>query len=397
MSDSAASGFNSAVELDWTSLLDDCVDFTQRLIRTPSMSFQEAEIAALIAQEMQELQFDEVSIDEIGNVIGRIRGQDPALPALVLNTHLDHVDPGDLDLWPVPPYEGVIKDGRIVGRGACDIKGPLAVQIYAMAALRRSGQLPRRDIVFTGVVQEEIGGAGAQHWVEHLNYPVALVVLGEPSANDIALGHRGLVQMWVTFHGRSVHASAPERGHNPNYALAEFLSGLQAAATELAAHPLLGPTTVAPTIIEVDTTSSNVTPAWTRVLLDFRTASESKHSLLAFVERLAAGHTITITDAWCSEPMPLEPDRQTIFGYDTPADSDVVGRASTAIAAGMGRRPDLISYQFATDGRHFVPYAIPVIGYAPGEEDQAHTAGESIAIAQMAEALHGYVRLLRDF
>jgi acetylornithine deacetylase/succinyl-diaminopimelate desuccinylase-like protein len=284
-----------------------------------------------------------------------------------------------------------------VGRGACDIKGPLAVQVYAMAALRRAGQLPRRDIVFTGVVQEEIGGAGALHWVGHLDYPVALVVLGEPSANDIALGHRGLVQMWVTFHGRSVHASVPERGLNPNYALAEFLSRLQSAAADLSAHPLLGPTTVAPTIIEVDTTSSNVTPAWTRVLLDFRTASESKRSLLSFVERLAAGHMITITDAWCSEPTPLERDEKTIFGYDTPVDSDVVRRARAAIGAGMGRQPELISYQFATDGRHFVAYMIPVVGYAPGEEDQAHTAGESIAIAQMEEALHGYVQLLLDF
>ena len=397
MTENNSTGSGGWTELDWPQLLADCIDFTQRLIGTPSMSFQEAEIAELVAQELRDLQFDEVAIDGIGNVTGRIRGRDPDLPALVLNTHLDHVDPGELDLWPVPPFEAVIQDGRIVGRGACDIKGPLAVQVYAMAALRRSGQLPRRDIVFSGVVQEEIGGAGALYWVEHLDYPVALVVLGEPSENEIALGHRGLVQMWVTFHGRSVHASAPDRGHNPNYALAEFLSSLRSAAAGLSAHPLLGPTTVAPTIVEVDTTSSNVTPAWTRVLLDFRTASESKQSLLDFVERLAVGHAITITDAWCSEPTPLESDQRTIFGYDTPAESEVVQRASAAIAAGMGRQPRLISYQFATDGRHFVPYNIPVIGYAPGEEDQAHTAGESIAIAQMEEALRGYVRLLRQF
>jgi acetylornithine deacetylase/succinyl-diaminopimelate desuccinylase-like protein len=63
----------------------------------------------------------------------------------------------------------------------------------------------------------------------------------------------------------------------------------------------------------------------------------------------------------------------------------------------MGRLPELISYQFATDGRHFVPYGIPIIGYAPGEESKAHTAGESIAIDQIEAALHGYVQLVRDF
>ncbi len=397
MSSSADTSRDPLSDLDWNLLLADCVDFTRRLIQTPSMSRQEADIAELIVRELQKLAFEEISIDEVGNVIGRIRGHDPGLPALVLNTHLDHVDPGDPALWPVPPYAGEIVDDRIVGRGACDIKGPLAVQVYAMAALRRCGQLPHRDVVFSGVVQEEIGGAGALHWVEHLDYPVALVVLGEPSENNLALGHRGIVQVWVTFHGRSVHASAPGRGENPNYALADFLAKLRPGVADLSTHPLLGPTTVAPTIIEVDTKSPNVTPAWTRVLLDIRTASESKQSLIAFIERLAAEQPATITDAWCSEPTPLAPTEDTIYGYDTSPDSEVVLRAREAIGAGMGRVPDLISYQFATDGRHFVPYGLPIIGFAPGEDQLAHTAGESIAIAQMEEALHGYVQLLLDF
>jgi succinyl-diaminopimelate desuccinylase len=383
--------------LDWNMLLDDCVDFARELIQTPSMSHEEGDIANLIAAELKRLDFDDVGIDEIGNVTGRIYGQDRQLPALVLNTHLDHVDPGDPDLWPTPPYAAAIVEGRIIGRGACDIKGPLAVQVYAMAALRRFGQLPRRDVVFSGVVQEEVGGAGALYWVENLDYPVALVVLGEPSNNNLALGHRGIVQMWVAFHGRSAHASAPQKGINPNYALAAFLQNLKPAASELFEHPILGPTTIVPTIIEVDTTSSNVIPAWSRVLLDVRTAGESKQSLLAFVDRLAGDHPYTITDAWCSEPTPLSPDEEAIYGYDTPADSEVVLRARQLIGEGMGRRPALFSYQFATDGRHFVPYGIPIIGYAPGEESQAHTVGESIAIADMEEALHGYVALLRSF
>ncbi len=397
MNDRTPDDENTRRSLDWDRLLADCVEFAQRLIQTPSMSHQEAEIADLIAAELIRLNFDEIAIDEIGNVIGRLYGQDRELPALVLNTHLDHVDPGDPALWPVPPYAGKIVGEHIVGRGACDIKGPLAVQVYATAALKRSGLRPRRDVVFTGVVQEEIGGGGAQYWVENLDYPVALVVLGEPSHNNMALGHRGIVQMWVTFHGRSAHASAPEKGLNPNYALADFLQKLEPAVADLARHPLLGPTTVVPTIIEVDTNSPNVIPAWTRVLLDVRTDGESKQSLLAFVDRLAGDEAYTVTDAWCSDPTPLEADDAIIYGYDTPADSDVVLRAREAIAAGMGHTPDLTSYHFATDGRHFVPFEIPVIGFAPGDEKQAHTAGESISIAQMAEALHGYVQLILDF
>ncbi len=383
--------------IDWKQLLADCVSFTQRLIQTPSMPHEEAQIAQLILEEMRRLGFDEIELDGIGNVIGRIHGRDRSLPALVLNSHLDHVDPGDLQLWPVDPYAGAIVDGRLVGRGACDIKGPLAVQIYSMAALLRAGQRPRRDVVFTGVVQEEVGGAGATYWAEQCDYPVALVVLGEPSDNALALGHRGVVQMWVTFHGRSVHASVPERGVNPNYMLANLLQRLPDAVAALPAHPLLGATTVSPTIVEVDTRSGNVTPAWTRVLLDFRTARESLNSLQALVHGLVGDAPHTITDAWCSTPTLFADSDAPIFGFDTAPDSEVVVQARAALAAGMGREPALTSYRFATDGRLLAPFGMPIVGYSPAEEDQAHIAGESISIAKMEEALRGYVALLQTF
>jgi putative selenium metabolism hydrolase len=383
--------------MDWEKLLDDCVGFTQRLIQTPSMPREEGALAELVAAELRELKFDEVWLDEMGNVNGRIFGQNRDLPTIVLNSHLDHVDPGDPALWPVPPYSGEIVDSRIVGRGAADIKGPLAVQVYSMAALLRMGERPSRDVVFSGVVQEEIGGAGAKFWVENLEYDVALVVLGEPSDNNLALGHRGIVQLWLRFDGRSAHASVPEKGRNPNYALAAFLERLQTAQSELSSHPHLGPTTVSPTVIEVDTKSPNVTPAWTRVLLDFRTASESIDSLQALVHRLAGDWPHTITNAWCTPPEPFAASDETIYGFYTPPESAIVQKVQALIAAGMGREPILTRYEFATDGRFFVPYNIPIIGYSPAEENQAHIAGESIAIAKMGESLRGYVQLLRQF
>ncbi len=381
--------------MDWDKLLEDCVDFAQRLIQTPSMPFEEAAIADLIAGEMHRLQFDEVWLDARGNVNGRIFGQDRSLPSLVLNSHLDHVDPGDPALWSSPPYAAEIVDGRIVGRGAADIKGPLAVQVYSMAALLRLGERPLRDVVFSGVVEEEIGGGGAKFWVETLDYDVALVVLSEPSANNLALGHRGIVQMWLTFDGRSVHASIPKKEHNPNFALADFLAKLAAAQHDLSTHPHLGPTTVTPTIIEVDTKSPNVTPAWTRVLLDFRTASESTDSLQAFVEKLAGDWPHTISNAWTNEPFP--PSDELVYGFYTPPENEVVPRVQAALTKGMGCDLALTHYQFATDGRHFVPFGIPVVGLSPAEEVQAHIADESISISAMGNSLRGYVQLLREF
>ena len=344
---------------------------------------------------MARLCYDKVWDDPAGNIFGRVYGQDRTLPALALNTHLDHVDPGDPALWPAPPFAAEIRDGRLIGRGACDIKGPLAVQVYSAAGLLRAGERPRRDVVFCGVVQEEVGGAGARYWAQHLDYPVELVILGEPSANALAVGHRGIVQFRLTFHGRSAHASAPERAVNPNYALASFLSRLEAAAAEqLRAHPVLGPTSVSPTIIEVDTTSINVTPAWTRVLLDFRTSSESVNSLVAFIDRLAGDSSHSLDYAEGMEP---DDSDELIAGFYTAPDSQLVLRTRAALGRGMGREPELIRYRFATDGRHMAPYGIPVLGFAPGQEEMAHTAGESISLDQMAESLRGHMQLLREF
>ena len=383
--------------MDENTLLDDCVAFAQRLIRTPSMPGEEAALAALIAGELGALGYDEVWGDDAGNIYGRVYGRDRSLPALALNTHLDHVDPGDPALWPAPPFAAEIRDGRLIGRGASDIKGPLAVQVYSAPALLRAGERPRRDVVFCGVVQEEVGGAGAIYWAEHLDYPVELVILGEPSSNTLAVGHRGIVQFWLTFHGRSAHASAPERADNPNYALAAFLARLEAGAAGLRAHPVLGPTSVSPTIVQVDTTSTNVTPAWTRVLLDFRTSSESVNSLQAFTDNLAGEFPHTLAYAEGMEPSSLDNADTLITGFYTPPDSPLVTRVRAALGRGMGREVELTRYRFATDGRHIALHGIPVLGFAPGEETAAHTAGESIALDQMAESLRGHAQLLREF
>jgi acetylornithine deacetylase/succinyl-diaminopimelate desuccinylase-like protein len=119
--------------------------------------------------------------------------------------------------------------------------------------------------------------------------------------------------------------------------------------------------------------------------------------LLAFIAEVAGTRSYTVTDAWSSPSGPVPDSVEVIYGFDTPPDSEVVRRAQAALAAGMGRTPELFSYQFATDGRLFVPYGLPIVGFAPGEGAQAHTAGESISIAQMEEALRGLAQLLREF
>ncbi|MGD2078977.1 MAG: M20/M25/M40 family metallo-hydrolase [Chloroflexota bacterium] len=384
--------------MDWSVLLEDCVGFARRLIQTPSLPGREGLLSELVAAELRLLDFDEVWVDDVGNVSGRMFGQDRGLGAIVLNSHLDHVDPGDLSLWPYPPYAAEIHNGRLYGRGACDIKGPMAVHLYSIVALMRLGVRPKRDVVFLAVSEEEVGGTGAVHWVENLDYEVDLVLLAEPSRNHVSLGHRGIVQVWVKFPGKSVHASVPDAGVNPNLGLAEFLMRLDTMKESLPAHQMLGRTTVAPTIIEVDTESMNVTPAWTRVLLDFRTAAMSPNDIARFVQKVAGELDYELSNAWAEEPdTPLAASEKTIFGFYTDPAADEVQLIVETIGRGMGWRPELRSYRFATDGRHFRELGAPIIGYSPGEEELAHTVDESISLEMMADSLRGHVELLRSY
>src|SRR6476469_6420425 len=108
------------------------VAFLQRLIQTPSLPGHEGGVAAIVAEEMTALGYDEVTTDEAGNVIGRIKATlgEPRR-TILFNAHMDHVDVGDHSRWPYPPYEGVLEEGEVWGRATSDLKGSLAAQVYA--------------------------------------------------------------------------------------------------------------------------------------------------------------------------------------------------------------------------------------------------------------------------
>src|SRR5687768_3294766 len=123
------------------------LEFLQKLIQTPSLPGQEGTVAAIVLSEMRELGYDETWIDEAGNVVGKIRGRGEA-PAVMFNTHLDHVDAGDPAAWPPygQPFSGAVHDGKVWGRGSSDIKGPLVAQLYGVARVLQDAERPAGDV-----------------------------------------------------------------------------------------------------------------------------------------------------------------------------------------------------------------------------------------------------------
>ncbi|MGI8586930.1 MAG: M20/M25/M40 family metallo-hydrolase [Chloroflexia bacterium] len=384
---------------------DDMVDFARRLIATPSLSGEEGAVAAILEAEMQRLGYDEIWRDAAGNVIGLVRATAPAgerKPSRIMfNTHIDHVDVGDHARWPYPPYAATLADGAIWGRGASDLKGPLACQVHAVAALKRLGVPLPNDCYVSGVVQEEVGGLGAQELVKIVQTDYC--ILGEPTANTITHGHRGRAELRVTFAGRSVHASVPEQGANPLYALAGFLEGLsRLLMVGDPANPGLGLSTVAPTLLYTDQTSSNVTPAEVTQHLDWRNVpAETLAEILAKVSALADAALID------GVTVRVEPEPRVLTSYTgvtreigaispsfgIPEDHPLVLGAVRALTAALGRQVPVGLWRFATDGGHFVEAGTPCIGFSPGWEDVIHTVEERISVALMVEAFAGYMAL----
>jgi len=380
---------------------DRMVAFAQRLVQTPSLPGDEAQIAELVATEMKSLGYDAVRTDEVGNVIGLLRGAGGG-SSVQFNSHLDHVAPGDLTLWSRPPYAGVIEDDVLYGRGASDVKGALATQVYLVPVLKAAGLQPAGDVYVVGVVDEEVGGLGSQRLAAEM--PTTYAVLGEATDNQLRRGHRGRTLIEVTFTGLSVHASAPERGHNPHYAAARFLLKLE--SLPMVQDATFGGSSVAPTLIGTDQTSGNVTPGTVVVSLDWRNVpAESAEQILARLEPLlreveAEVPGITAKAEVAGRPVRSYTGVEAILpatrGFETPADDPLVRAAQASLAAALGRPVEVDVWTFATDGGHLAHAGIKTIGFAPGEERFAHTIHDQVSLAKMREALVGNAALALD-
>jgi putative selenium metabolism hydrolase len=380
------------------------VEFAAELIRIPSPPGREGPVAWRIIAELRALGFDQAWMDRAGNVVGRIKGWGEA-PAVLLSSHMDVVDAGDAGEWEHDPYGGIVADGYLHGRGSMDLKGPLAIQTYAAA--RFVDQRPAGDIVMAFSVYEEKGGWGMMHLMDSAVVRPGAVILCEATGCDLCTGHRGHAELAVDIHGLAAHASAPERGRNPNDVLPQVLLALREFSNAQPRHPVLGPATLTATTVESWPRSGNVIPDRVRVTLDLRVlpgwcedhAVEQIRALLA--ERVPAVEGIRVEvhpgrathrawTGWVDEHSTYRP------GFLIPEHHPVVRAAAEALRAATGRAPRIRPWKFGTDGGHSCgTHGVPTIGFAPGLEALAHTNRERLDLAQAREAFDAYPALVR--
>jgi putative selenium metabolism hydrolase len=373
------------------------VAFCQALIQTRSMPGEEADAARAVQAEMQRLGYDDAWIDDVGNAIGVLRGTGGG-PSVMLNTHLDHVSAGDEAGWPFPPFEGRVHEGAIWGRGAMDIKGPTAAQVYGAALLHATNARPAGDVYVAAAVQEEVGGLGSIELARTTRTDTA--VIGEATKNELRRGHRGRIELVARIGGRSAHASMPERGINPHYTLARFLDQLE--SFDVVEDPFLGRETFVPTLLFTDQTSSNVVPGELRLHIDWRTVPQREpEQIRGKLQRLldaalvhGATGEVTIKEEHMRTHTGAERDVPAAFPSFVLADDDpLLAAAKGALEEALGREIPVRRWEFATDGGHLMAAGIPCIGFGPGDETLAHTNQERVPIAQLTEAALGYAAL----
>ncbi len=217
----------SAIRAAAEGYKDDMVRFLRKMISYPSESCEEKEVIACIKAEMERLGYDRVEVDGLGNVIGWM-GEGGKI--IAIDSHVDTVGIGNRENWTHDPYEGYETDEIIYGRGASDQEGGLASAVYGVRIMKDLGLIPGgyRIMVVGSVQEEDCDGMCWQYIVNKDGIRPEFVISTEPTDGGIYRGQRGRMEIRVDVRGVSCHGSAPERGDNAIYKMADILQDIRA-------------------------------------------------------------------------------------------------------------------------------------------------------------------------
>jgi len=377
--------------------IEKLISFAQSLVKTKSLSGQEKEIVKLIEQKMLALGYDEVTIDSMGNILGRIGSGEKSI---LFDSHVDTVEVNDAEKWDVPPFSGEIIDGRLHGRGSVDMKSGAAAAIYAAVIAREAGYASDKTIyVSCTVFEEDCDGENLKHLFRELNVRPNTVVICEPSYNKIALGHKGKAQISIKTHGVSAHGSAPEKGVNAIYEMAEIIQRVEKTNLELMKKEGPRGTLVMSRISSVSA-SLNAVPSECEVYLDRRivpgeTEDSIKQEIGKLIEGKNASWEVGTLDrkSWTGMEIKYEPFH---LAWKIDLDHELTRACIDAYRENFGNEPTEYDFwDFSTNAVTPVSMGIPTIGFGPGEYKLAHMRNESCEVSQITDACGFYARLIQ--
>jgi putative selenium metabolism hydrolase len=374
------------------SLSPDIINFAQQLIRTSSFTGHEGNLAKLVMSKMVELDYDHVSVDSFGNVIG-IVGDGPT--GILFDSHMDTVGVNHPEEWRYNPFGGEIVDGKLYGRGSVDMKSALAAVVFAGHIAKRLGIQKGKTLYITAsVMEEDYDGEAVYSMCRQLETLPDYVVICEPSGLDLALGHKGRALIKVTSKGVSAHGSAPEKGVNAIYKMGPILQRVEALNNAMMRQGN-GTGSIALTKISSSSESLNAIPTQCEVYLDRRLViGEDKADISEEMNTLLEG-----TDAswevydkrgksYTGVPVVLH---SFLPSWEISPDNVLTKACAKTFKIVFKREPRLIKWDFCTNGVATAGRLnIPTIGFGPGDSKKAHTVDECCEISQIAAAVDFY-------
>ncbi|CQR51589.1 M20 family metallopeptidase [Paenibacillus riograndensis] len=352
----------------------------------------EGDAAAYVAKVMRKAGC-EVELQEIEpgrpNVIARLKGAGGGR-TIILNTHMDVVPAGEG--WSSDPFTLLRKGERVYGRGVMDAKGPLAAMMAAVEAIAASGAHLPGDIVLAAVVDEEAASLGARNLPDNLHGDLA--VIGEATAGNLAVAHRGSIRPVLAAEGVSAHSSTPHLGVNAVSLMVRTLMALEDfAEQELTKrlHPLTGQSTLSVTVINGGIKESMI-PDRCEALIDRRLIpGEAEEDALQEIRQIIAGLPALGGRVRIDRLVPT-----TGVASETRPDHPMVELAAAAIERVYGRRPELTGLTANCDMTHFVKRGIPSVIYGPGDFSVAHTIGEWVTVSELENASRVYASIAME-
>ena len=400
---------------------EDMVRFLREMISHPSESCEEKEVVACIKAEMEKLGFDKVEVDGLGNVIGWIGEGDKII---AIDSHIDTVGIGNRDNWTADPYEGYETDEIIYGRGGSDQEGGMASATYGAKIMKDLGLIPEGyKLMIVGSVQEEdCDGMCWQYIVNKDGIRPEFVISTEPTDGGIYRGHRGRMEIRVDVKGISCHGSAPERGDNAIYKMADILQNVRSLNENGCEDDLeikglvkmldpkfnpehyedarfLGRGTCTVSQIFFTSPSRCAVADSCAISIDRRmTAGETWDSCLQEIRDLPAvkkyGEDVQVSmymydrPSWTGEVYETEAYFPTWINKESAAHVKALADAHKAMfgekrigaPSAMSKRegrPLTDKWTFSTNGVAIQGrYGIPCVGFGPGAESQAHAPNE---------------------
>jgi acetylornithine deacetylase/succinyl-diaminopimelate desuccinylase-like protein len=334
------------------------------------------------------------------NILARVDGHagpNAGGRLLLLSVHQDTVPTAGMT---IPPWTPSIREDRLYGRGACDVKGGMAAMLTAIARLKDERPAAMPTIVLACTVNEENGFTGVaalpRLW-QSGNSPVLprrpdAAVVAEPTGLQVVVAHKGVVRWRCHARGLAAHSARPESGQNAIYRMARALAAIERYQEEvvgsLGFHPLYGRSTLSVGTI-TGGVSVNTVPDRCTIEIDRRLAGSEE-------PEAARRHLIDYLARHCDVAAWLEHERPFLFGLPLGDDANgpLAERLSAAVREVAGECR-LVGVPYGTDAASLAAAGVPVVVFGPGSIEQAHTADEWIDLAQVQQAAEIYYRFAR--